>query len=418
MGAMGTIPVEGLEDYLIVGELSLDGGLRPVRGALSIAVCAKSEGIRNLILPMENAAEAAVVEGVNVFGFKHLRDVVSLIEQRDPPSPVRVNGAVSEKEPRAPLFDFQDVKGQPTAKRALEVAAAGGHNILMVGPPGSGKTMLAKRLPGILPRLTFDEALEATKVHSVAGVLEPNQGLLEERPFRAPHHSVSNAGLVGGGVGMPRPGEVSLAHNSILFLDEFPEFPRNILELLRQPLEDGTITIARWAMSLTFPSSFMLVAAMNPCPCGYFGDPNRECRCTPPMIQRYVSKISGPLLDRIDIHVEVPPVKYRELRSSQPTECSGRIRDRVECARAVQLARGFANARMPSNKIREFCRLDESGEQTLETAVQRMGLSARAHDRILKVARTICDLEGATEIGVRHLAEAVQYRSLDRTYWA
>ena len=418
MGAMGTIPVEGLEDYLIVGELSLDGGLRPVRGALPIAVCAKSEGIRNLILPMENAAEAAVVEGVNVFGFKHLRDVVSLIEQRDPPSPFRVNGTASVKEPQAPLFDFQDVKGQLTAKRALEVAAAGGHNILMVGPPGSGKTMLAKRMPGILPRLTFDEALEATKVHSVAGVLEPNQGLLDERPFRAPHHSVSNAGLVGGGVGMPRPGEVSLAHNGILFLDEFPEFPRNILELLRQPLEDGTITIARWAMSLTFPSSFMLVAAMNPCPCGYFGDPNRECRCTPPMIQRYVSKISGPLLDRIDIHVEVPPVKYRELRSSEPTECSGRIRDRVECAREVQLARGFPNALMPSRKIREFCRLDESGEQTLEKAVQRMGLSARAHDRILKVSRTICDLEGAPEIRVKHLAEAVQYRSLDRTYWA
>ena len=288
----------------------------------------------------------------------------------------------------------------------------------MVGPPGSGKTMLAKRLPGILPKLTFTEALETTKVHSVAGVLESHQGLLDRRPFRAPHHSISNAGLVGGGVGMPRPGEVSFAHNGVLFLDEFPEFPRNVLELLRQPLEDGNITIARCNLSLTFPSSFMLVSAMNPCPCGYFGDPNRECRCSPAMIQRYVSKISGPLLDRIDIHVEVPPVKYRELRSEGTAECSADIQGRVEAARQVQLARGFANARMPSKLIREHCRLDEAGEKTLEAAVQRMGLSARAHDRILKVARTICDLGGEPTITVAHLAEAVQYRSLDRTYWA
>jgi len=278
--------------------------------------------------------------------------------------------------------------------------------------------MLAKRFSGILPGLSFEEAIETTKVHSVSGVLDSGAGLIRERPFRAPHHSISNAGLVGGGMGVAKPGEVSLAHNGVLFLDEFPEFPRNVLELLRQPLEDGQITIVRSDLSLTFPSAFMLVAAMNPCPCGYFGDSTRDCRCTPMQIQRYVGKISGPLLDRIDIHVEVPPVKYRELRSEQPAESSQAIRARAETARAVQMRRGYSNARMPSKLIREHCKLDAQGERTLEMAVERMGLSARAHDRILKVSRTIADLAGVERIAVNHLAEAVQYRSLDRTYWA
>ena len=419
MGAMGTIPSDSMENFLVVGELSLDGGLRPVRGALPVAVCAKTSGIPNVIVPAANAAEAAVVEGVNVYGVDYLGDVVQLIEKPDSRKPVNGEQALKGTvEQHKHAYDFRDVKGQETAKRALEIAAAGGHNILMVGPPGSGKTMLAKRFSGILPGLTFDEALETSKVHSVAGVLDSEHGLIRERPFRAPHHSISNAGLVGGGMGVAKPGEVSFAHNGVLFLDEFPEFPRNVLELLRQPLEDGSITIVRSELALTFPSAFMLVAAMNPCPCGYFGDPTRDCRCTPAQIQRYVAKISGPLLDRIDIHVEVPSVRYRELRSTQSAEGSEAIRTRVETGRRLQMQRGYPNARMPVKMIREHCKLNEAGEKTLERAVQRMGLSARAHDRILKVARTIADLDGQPQVTVKHLAEAVQYRSLDRTYWA
>ncbi len=423
-GDLGT--AENVKSLLAIGELSLDGRVRPVRGALSIALAARENGIVNILLPEENATEAAVVKELNVYPVRDLRQAALLVEELASGtapriSPLRLTENELNSDTDSYRVDFSEVRGQQSAKRALEIASAGGHNILFIGPPGSGKTMLAKRLPTILPPLEFDEALEITKIHSVAG-LTGRSGLIRERPFKSPHHTVSQAGLIGGG-SVPRPGEVSLAHLGVLFLDELPEFDRSVLEVLRQPMEDKQVTISRAASSLTFPANFTLVASMNPCPCGYFGS-SRECTCSPLQIQRYVGKISGPLMDRIDIHIDVPAVKFDELRgrTAEAPEPSAAIRERVKTARSIQLERlagdgVYSNSAMSSAQIRRFCPLDAASEALLERAMQRQGLSARAHDRILKVSRTIADLAGSSDIRPEHISEAINYRSLDRNYW-